>query len=126
MAVCGRMWPYVALYGHIWSFVVVYGLFMVLYGFLWSFMAKYWFYWTCIIFSRGYRSTFIWSCFLILMLLCYSIKLHRYFFGQMYLITLNWKKENCCFKKFRIFTAQYHKYRSCNWHFLKSFSGIFS
>ena len=29
---------------------------------LWSFMAKYWFEWTFIVFSRGHKSKFIWSC----------------------------------------------------------------
>ena len=36
--------------------------FYVLYGFLWPLMAKYRFVWTWIVFSRGLRSKFIWSC----------------------------------------------------------------
>ena len=35
-----------------------------LYGGLWPFMAKDRFGWTCIVFSRGHRSKFIWSCFI--------------------------------------------------------------
>ena len=31
-------------------------------AFLWPFMAKYSFDWTCIVFSRGHKSKFIWSC----------------------------------------------------------------
>ena len=39
--------------------------FMTLYGLIWPFMAKYRSDWTCIVFSRGHRSKFIWSCFLL-------------------------------------------------------------
>ena len=42
-----------AFYGLIWSFLAI----------LLCFMKKYRFDWTCIVFSRGHRSKFIWSCF---------------------------------------------------------------
>ena len=59
---CGTLWYWMAVYALyglfylIWRHIVLHGLF------LWSFMVKYWFYWTCIVFSRGHRSKFIWSC----------------------------------------------------------------
>ena len=40
---------------------------MVLHGLItliWPFMVKHKFYWTYIVFSRGHRSKFIWSCLL--------------------------------------------------------------
>ena len=49
--------------------MVLYGLFMVLYGLQWPlycvflpFVAKYRLGWTCIVYSLGHISKFIWSC----------------------------------------------------------------
>ena len=42
-----------------WSFSTI---LMVILGLLWSFLAIFRFQWSCIIFSRGHRSKFIWSC----------------------------------------------------------------
>ena len=49
------------LYGLLWSCMAFYGL----YGLLWPYMANYRFDRTCIVFSRGHRSKFIWSCFIL-------------------------------------------------------------
>ena len=67
------VWPCMALSDLLWSCLFFYGLalscmaFMALLwsymALLWSFMAKYGFDWTCMVFSRGHRSNFIWSCF---------------------------------------------------------------
>ena len=66
----------VASHGHVWPFSTQHGLAlfcMVFYGIVWpfygfvcklycTFMAKYRCDLTCIVFSRGHRSKFIWSC----------------------------------------------------------------
>ena len=59
MAFYGILWHFMAFYGILWLFIVLYGRSMVLYG---RSMANYLFDWTCIAFSRGHRSKFIWSC----------------------------------------------------------------
>ena len=59
------VWLYMALYGFVRPFLpymASYGLMWFYMAVLWSFMVKYWFYWTCIVFSCGHRSKFIWSC----------------------------------------------------------------
>ena len=48
--------------------MVLYGLLWPYYCVLWPFMAKYRSDWTCIVFSRGHRSKFIWSCLIIFQL----------------------------------------------------------
>ena len=56
------LWYCMAFYGlewFLWHIVVLFGL---LYGLLWPFMAKYRIDLTSIVFSRGHRSKFIWSC----------------------------------------------------------------
>ena len=62
---CRISQPFVAFCKVAWSCKVIYGPmwpFMILYGLLWPFMAKYRSDYNCIIFSRGHRSKFIWSC----------------------------------------------------------------
>ena len=48
---------FVAFHVHMWP---CYGLVWPYYGLV---CPKYRFEWTCIVFSRGHRSKFIWSCF---------------------------------------------------------------
>ena len=62
---CGLVWLNVAFYGlvrHFLPCMASYGLTLSYMAFLSSFMVKYRLYWTCIVFSRGHRAKFIWSC----------------------------------------------------------------
>ena len=66
VAFCDLAMSCMAFSGIVCPFIVFYVHFMVLYAFYglaWRWMCKYWFYSACIVFSRGHRSKFIWSCY---------------------------------------------------------------
>ena len=57
---CNLFWSCTAIHGLTWHFIVFCGLCIVTNGLLMFFIAKHRFYWTCIVFSNGHRSKFIW------------------------------------------------------------------